>query len=594
MNRLVNRVQKDLNFSTNQNNLLLVQENKDRYSHFLKWSRTYEGMPVRFSEVRAHLDPNTNQLLFTQNLQNEEITADTIADLSLSEAIRLAQGEILSWGTQKQVVPVQFEKILYDPETLAWEIRLISENLNSYLVYVDAHRGNVLEVNPENLHAHQQEIWDSQYFEADKLLSVFQDKCLPKPVPKPTVPKPVPVCQLDPVTGKPDPATCQTDPSACDPDPLTGKPNPTTCKFDPRDCDPDPATGKPDPATCTIDPKDCYPDPRTGQPNPMTCASSCTILDSLQFMMNLRMGVKKNNLLTPEAQPDPTATNPEALNVYRNTARVYDYYYKNFNRDSFDNKGGVISSAINVGSKWNNAAWMPALNMMIYGNGDGIVMHNLTSGIDVIGHELTHAMVSHTANLINSGEAGALNESFADFFGKMIENKGSWRVGETVFVNPQRAIRNMQDPAEFRDPEFYADRWASKSKICYEKRVCDPADPTSCHSQEVCMENSRLCTEKNDFCWVHKDAGIPNRAAYLFTSKVGRSFAQAVYYVALTTLMHPRSDFRDTAEQLLKACSLVAKANQLDPAGPCQHLITAWIQVGIPLQVPTDWNLWKP
>lgn len=44
-----------------------------------------------------------------------------------------------------------------------------------------------------------------------------------------------------------------------------------------------------------------------------------------------------------------------------------------------------------------------------------------TKNIDVIGHELTHGIIQHTAELEYSFQSGALNESLADVFGTMIK-----------------------------------------------------------------------------------------------------------------------------------------------------------------------------
>ncbi len=57
---------------------------------------------------------------------------------------------------------------------------------------------------------------------------------------------------------------------------------------------------------------------------------------------------------------------------------------------------------------------------MVFGDGDGEIFGRFTASLDVIGHELTHGVVEHTAALVYSGQSGALNESLADVFGILV------------------------------------------------------------------------------------------------------------------------------------------------------------------------------
>jgi Zn-dependent metalloprotease len=62
--------------------------------------------------------------------------------------------------------------------------------------------------------------------------------------------------------------------------------------------------------------------------------------------------------------------------------------------------------------------------------------------IDIVGHEYAHSVVGHTSQLANSGEPGALNESFSDISGFMVERyaEGSisdWLLGESVYAWPR-------------------------------------------------------------------------------------------------------------------------------------------------------------
>ena len=57
--------------------------------------------------------------------------------------------------------------------------------------------------------------------------------------------------------------------------------------------------------------------------------------------------------------------------------------------------------------------------------------------VDVAGHEYTHGVIQYTSNLVYAFEPGALNESFADIFGFMVERfaeggVSDWLIGEDV------------------------------------------------------------------------------------------------------------------------------------------------------------------
>ena len=45
----------------------------------------------------------------------------------------------------------------------------------------------------------------------------------------------------------------------------------------------------------------------------------------------------------------------------------------------------------------------------------------LAGSLDVVGHELTHGVISSSSNLIPGNEPGALNEAFADMMGTSVE-----------------------------------------------------------------------------------------------------------------------------------------------------------------------------
>ncbi|MET3297930.1 UNVERIFIED_ORG: neutral peptidase B [Bacillus proteolyticus] len=225
-----------------------------------------------------------------------------------------------------------------------------------------------------------------------------------------------------------------------------------------------------------------------------------------------------------------------AVDAHVNAGKVYDYYKKTFNRNSFDDKGAKLISTVHVGESWNNAAWNGV--QMMYGDGDGTTFIPLSAGLDVIGHELTHAVTEHTANLVYKNESGALNESLSDIMGVMVEKK-SWDLGADIYTpgKPGDALRSLKDPASIPNPlkpgEGYPDH--------YNKRYTGTADNGG----------------------VHINSSINNKAAYLVSdggehygvkvTGVGREATEKIYYRALTKYLTANSDFKMMRQAALQS-----------------------------------------
>ncbi|MBE9518093.1 MAG: M4 family metallopeptidase [Bacteroidetes bacterium] len=138
---------------------------------------------------------------------------------------------------------------------------------------------------------------------------------------------------------------------------------------------------------------------------------------------------------------------------------TYDYFQETFGRNSYDDDGGAIITYADwkEDDEINNAFW--AGSFAAYGVGDGEV-YGSWGAIDVVGHEISHGVTDHSANLVYHRESGALNESFSDIFGATVEffaegrDKGDWLMGEDIYKDIG-SIRSLKNPKARFDPDTY-------------------------------------------------------------------------------------------------------------------------------------------
>jgi Zn-dependent metalloprotease len=144
----------------------------------------------------------------------------------------------------------------------------------------------------------------------------------------------------------------------------------------------------------------------------------------------------------------------------RGSGDTYDFYSSIFDRNSLDNNGMTLVSSVHVAEVDDRGEFVPMNNafwnceQMAYGDGDDVVFRPFTGSLDVIGHELTHGVVSFTSNLEYRNQSGALNEHFADVFGALVRQwkngekakSANWLIGAEVLTPAptRRAIRDME------------------------------------------------------------------------------------------------------------------------------------------------------
>ncbi|HEY0606946.1 MAG TPA: M4 family metallopeptidase [Herpetosiphonaceae bacterium] len=226
---------------------------------------------------------------------------------------------------------------------------------------------------------------------------------------------------------------------------------------------------------------------------------------------------------------------------------VYDYFYRSFGRDSIDGAGMPITSTVHFAEGYNNAIWVN--DQMIYGDGDAAMFAPLAYALDVVGHELTHGITERTAQLYYSQEPGALNESFSDIFGMLIDS-ANWHIGETVYTPdvPGDSLRTAVDPTVNGDPAVWG-------------------------------EYLRTAVS-NDNGAIHSNSGILNHTAYEIGSTIGRAKTAQIFYRALTQKLTADSNFVVTRNLTIQSCQELIGTAEITPRD-CEDVRAAFIRSGI-------------
>ena len=165
------------------------------------------------------------------------------------------------------------------------------------------------------------------------------------------------------------------------------------------------------------------------------------------------------------------------------TALTRAFYQDHFGFDPVDDcPYGGIRNVVHFdpfpwdGYGWDNAFWDGFDGYLVFGDGDGYWTRALSSALDVVSHELTHAVTQCRASLDYQDESGALNEAFSDIIATAAEWDtaeplssncrraagqavcADWWMGEDAIVGgPYYAFRNLADPALEDQPRHYSE-----------------------------------------------------------------------------------------------------------------------------------------
>lgn len=240
----------------------------------------------------------------------------------------------------------------------------------------------------------------------------------------------------------------------------------------------------------------------------------------------------------------------ESITTLKNFETIYDYYHNVLGRNSFDNKGTKI--VVNLGVKtekngdipMNNACWNRLFKQMFIGSSNG---STYSKSLDVSAHEFTHGVVQFTADLAilpkkddynKAFEAGALDESYSDILGSIIENK-NWTMAED-----NKTLRDLANPENYSNPK-------SKGGQYY---IPDGYLAEGMTMEELLAKAGTETIADFDNGAIHNNSTVSSHAAYLmYESNAFKSKEEMakVWYNSLF-LLPSYASFEDCALAVLK------------------------------------------
>ena len=283
--------------------------------------------------------------------------------------------------------------------------------------------------------------------------------------------------------------------------------------------------------------------------------------------------------LQPGLLPGSKISNPptfseSAVSAHANASEVSKFMRNTLMRNNIDGTGGAMVSTINcivvseseglLGKEWINAYW--DTKQMVYGlrlNGTRVL--SMSADLDVVAHEMTHGVTDKTSRLEYRFQSGALNESYSDIFGVIVNNFSkpsqstwNWEIGAGL-QKSGRPFRNFENPTAEGQPDHM-----SKFRV---------------------LPNTR----NGDNGGVHINSGIHNKAAHnVLVTKKGTGFlfspkeVAILFYLALTQQLSRSSQFADSRRAVIQSARTLFRS--LPPASLSERITAienAFTSVGI-------------
>ncbi|HEX8820322.1 MAG TPA: M4 family metallopeptidase [Archangium sp.] len=228
-----------------------------------------------------------------------------------------------------------------------------------------------------------------------------------------------------------------------------------------------------------------------------------------------------------------------AVDAHYGLLATWDYYKKIHGRNGIDDLGSATYNRVHVSNAYDNAFWSNGCFCMSYGDGSAPKAGGFKSmaSLDVSAHELSHGVMSQTAQLIYAGESGGLNEANSDIFGTMTEfwvrngrgdtigdTGGNWVVGEDLRANP---LRYMYKPTK---DGVSPDAWYSGINNVDVHYSSGPMN----RAFYFLAQGAQTTETANDYSSKYLPGGMAG---------IGNYKAAAIWYRAITVYLYPSANY---------------------------------------------------
>jgi Zn-dependent metalloprotease len=253
--------------------------------------------------------------------------------------------------------------------------------------------------------------------------------------------------------------------------------------------------------------------------------------------------------------------NPSLVTSYWGLRASYDYFNLIHGRSSYDGKNGKMSIFNDPTTNTPNAnGGGGSIHIGLAGPGDNDDFNCL----DIIGHEFTHSLIEQTAGLAYTvtNESAALNESFCDIFGQMVEQ---WLEGGTQkewIIGDDRGCglcRDFVNPKSRGNPDTYQGiNWLSGTN----------AEPHN----NGCVQDRWFALLCDGGSGVNAETGSGYNV-----SGIGMAKARKIAYRTLTRYLTPTSGFVDARQGSIDAATDYYGDNSRE----VDSVVNAWCAVGL-------------
>lgn len=295
------------------------------------------------------------------------------------------------------------------------------------------------------------------------------------------------------------------------------------------------------------------------------------------------------NVVWVEGDPFPTG-NVDWDNEIDGAGETYNLFASMAGRDSYDGAGATMRTVNNDPTiNCPNANW----------NGTSTNYCTDVTGDDTVAHEWGHAYTEYTNNLIYQWQSGALNESYSDIWGEVVDLINGRDIDTPDVVRASNVCSSNVAGANFPgNPTVDTVRWLSgESDPAFfgipagsGNAIRDMWDPTCFGDPGKVTDTAQYVCTTADGGGVHTNSGIPNHGFALMVDG-GTYNGQTITGLGLTKAAHihwaaqnmltPASNFADHADALEASCSaligvnLNALSTSSDAQAPSDQVISA-------------------